>query len=520
MSAFTKESSGSCSPIRSIAVVGRDVDAWISALLLQLSLGNADKPVTITLVELPSRLTPGEVYPTLPSQQALHRLLRLDQQALLGACGGLLSMGYRYFGWAGSKSEFFMPFDTAGSALNGVAFIHYWARAWQRGLNIPLDAFSLCAASAKQGRYYSHEIDSERFSSGQLAGNLPAISYLQTIGRIALAAGIKHHVAELASVNIADGIDNTDGRIESLQLKNGETVTADLFIDASGDGELITQVEPEPAKYFEAAHFESWAHWFPCDQALVASVPALQPRPTFNQVNAFDAGWLGRYPLRAHTALFAPFSSAHTHADQVLEKVQHTAGTPQQPHLKPLIRGRRTNPWQANCVSVGTTATSLDPVQGIQLHLLHTSLSYLLTLIPTDSGCMRLEREIYNARLHDHSLRLRDFQLAHYALNGRREPFWQHCANAPRPDTLQHKIELFRTRGHIPLKESETFQEESWQLLFAGCGLVPVAWHPRAELMAEDEQIATFQRMLNSIAARAAQMPAPASASAGHSTTV
>jgi len=509
--------SGSCVPIRSIAIVGRDADAWISALLLQLSLGASKNPIKITLVELPSRLAPGEVYPTLPSQQALHQLLGLDQKELLNSCGGLPSLGYRYSGWGGAGTEFFQPYDTAGAAMNGVAFIHYWARARQRGLAAALEEFSLCAASAKRGKYFSAEIDRENFSRGQAACNLPAIQYLKAIGRLALDSGVQHRAAELASVNLQQHQRSRENgcSIQSLHLNNGESITADLFIDASGDGELISHLEQR-----DTQNFESWAHWFPCDQALIASTQAMRPLPSFNQASTFDAGWAGLYPLAARTAVCAPFSSAHTNADQVLHTLSRALGTPQQPALKPLLRGRRTNPWQGNCVAVGAAATSLDPIQGTQLHLLHTSLSYLLTLIPTGTECMQLEQEIYSDRLAEHSQRLRDFQLAHYALNRRQEAFWQQCAQTPLPDSLQHKIELFRARGHIPLQENETFQEEGWQLLFAGCGLTPIAWHPRADLMAEEEQIVAFQNMLKLIATRAARMPDLESAMSPSSTTV
>ena len=52
-------------PVRSVLIVGRDADAWLAALALHRAVGRLG--VTISVLELPSLLTPADVYVGLPS---------------------------------------------------------------------------------------------------------------------------------------------------------------------------------------------------------------------------------------------------------------------------------------------------------------------------------------------------------------------------------------------------------------------------------------------------------------------
>lgn len=492
-------------PIRSVAVIGRDSDAWLTALLLQRSLAkqtqeNSEPPMSVTLVELPSHTLPQDVITTLPTQRLLHQLLGLPENNVLQSSGGVPSLGYHYAGWGGDSSGRFQLYDNAGASIDRLPFFHYWNRARQRGLNTALHEFSLAAAVARRGKTLRLNDDIHGFAGGAFSGtnyayNLSAPAYLKGIALLALDAGVRHIVAEIASV------DTGDGSIESVQLNGGQTMHADLYIDASGTGELIDRLNK--------GNFERWNHWFPCDRALVANIPRLRPLPALNRISALPSGWLGLYPLAARTGVLLPFHSESASPEQILQTAQKmTDGQLQQPQLRTLNTGVRSTPWQGNCIAVGGSAASLDPIKGLQMQVLHTSLSYLLSLFPAHNhGDYDVERELYNHRFYKHVERLRDFQLAGYLLNQRAEPFWRQCAEAPVPPSLADKIELFKARGNVPLQEHEPFDEPTWQSLFTGCGLIPESYHPLADQVPDAQQIEFFQEILHFVAAQAKQMP-------------
>ena len=78
---------------------------------------------------------------------------------------------------------------------------------------------------------------------------------------------------------------------------------------------------------------------------------------------------------------------------------------------------------------------------------------------------------------------IRDFIILHYVLNEREEPFWRACREAVMPDTLAHRIELFRTRGKVARHDGQLFADASWVAVMLGQGLKPQHWDPLADAL-------------------------------------
>lgn len=481
--------------IQSVAVVGRDIDAWLTALLLQNSLSKSDREIEIILVELPSHVTQQDVYSTLPSQKAVHGMMGLSESNLLSLCHGSISLGQRFSGWSKSTSEYMHVYDTAGIPFQDVDFIQYWTKARKSGLEVPLEEFSLAAASAKRGKIAMLNDDTEAFSNAEYGYNLSSIEYLKIIAASAIKSGIKHIPAEIDSVNVC-GDD-----IESIALISGQNVKADIYIDASGEGaELLGRLA--------ASGFESWEKYFPCDINVVAEGAKLSPVPSFNQNTAFFAGWLGIYPLSNGTALVVNCNSKYSKLDNLPEIIKGLSGIDMsQAAIKKKRTGIRQKGWVGNCIGVGATLATLDCIGSPQLHVLQVSLSYLLSLFPKDRE-MSLEADHYNKKMQSQIESIRDFQLAHYYLSDRPgEKFWEHSKDIEIPERLIYKINTFKARGVVPMYENETFQEESWRYIFTGAGIVPKAYDPLVDRMSESDQIENFQKMLNFLSREADQMP-------------
>ncbi|HZD54570.1 MAG TPA: tryptophan halogenase family protein [Woeseiaceae bacterium] len=484
------------SPIRKIVIIGRDAAAWVSALALERSFGRNGAGIGVELVELPSKLRPEDAFVTLPAQQALHRLLGLDEIPLLRACAGLYVLAQRFSNWSGAAPPYLHAYDTHGISLSHVRFFQYWLKARASGLNVPLEEFSLGAVAAKQGRFVVFNESTEAFSNATYGYHLSAISYLHAVGKSALAAGLKHTVGEV------DIVEHRDRRIESVRLTDGSVVKGDLFVDASGpEGCLIHHLEKD--------NFESWREWLPCDRMMAASGPVLNPVPAFSQISAFREGWLGLYPLMNRTAMISGYDSQYISDGDVLSKMSALSGLRLEGDAvtTAISAGRRREPWIGNCVAIGDTAVMPDPLDAVDLHPLHTGISYLVSLLPVDRNDMP-EAGIYNAKMASHAAGIRDFQISHYKLNRRfDEPFWDAVRDVEVPETLAEKLRLFQARGMVRIEEDETFQEENWTSIFTGHNLVPKSWDPLVDRTPEQEQIALFQRMLKFIASEVEAMP-------------
>jgi len=156
---------------------------------------------------------------------------------------------------------------------------------------------------------------------------------------------------------------------------------------------------------------------------------------------------------------------------------------------------------------VGEAAFSLEPLDAVQLHIAHVCISQLMTLFPVEAGAFP-EAEIYDRIIRRAAINLRDFQAAHYKLNRRFDaPLWDGCRDAALPETLQRKLDIFAARGRVPLYDDEAFQEQAWESLFIGHGLMPQSYDPRVDALPEQEHIAKMQRRLEDVVRLVEAMP-------------
>jgi len=64
---------------------------------------------------------------------------------------------------------------------------------------------------------------------------------------------------------------------------------------------------------------------------------------------------------------------------------------------------------------------------------------------------------------------VRDFIILHYCATEREDtPFWTYCKNMSLPETLVHKMDLFKESGRIFRYEDELFAKASWSAVFFG----------------------------------------------------
>jgi tryptophan halogenase len=119
----------------------------------------------------------------------------------------------------------------------------------------------------------------------------------------------------------------------------------------------------------------------------------------------------------------------------------------------------------------------------------------LLSLLPTRHHDPAAVEE-YNRLSKIEYEQIRDFIVLHYRATERDDgELWRYCRGMALPDSLAHKIELFRERGKIARYEDQLFAEPSWLAVFLGQGIEPRD-HDR---LADVPPLADVQRMLFNI---------------------
>jgi len=478
--------------IEQVVVVGADAPAWMAAAALQHSVGAAG--IRVRVIELPTQLHPADAYSALPELARFHHRIGLGEHLLFSRCKAVPVAGRRFSNWSGAAPPFIHGYDRSPPPAAGLGFTQLWIKGRQKGLRTDFENFSLASVAAKAGHVPVTAGGAELHAA--FGYNLDAGAYSTLLRHFTMSGGVESKAATIADVEIEGD------RIIAVILNDGERVEADLFVDASGPHASLIGRMP-------GADVESRREWLPCDRMLVASAARLKPLPAFSQISAFRHGWVGLFPLQDRTAVVAAYDSRETSDQALLEDLPALANMPigGDAIVSDLSQGIRRRAWVGNCVAIGESAFSLEPLDGAQLHIVHYCISQLMTLFPAEAGAFP-EAQLYDRIIHRLAINLHDFQLAHYKLNRRFDmPFWDGCRNAPVPETLQRKLDVFTARGRVPLYDDEVFQEQDWETLFIGHGLMPQSYDPRVDAIPEQEHIAQVQARMNDIAGLVEAMP-------------
>ena len=120
----------------------------------------------------------------------------------------------------------------------------------------------------------------------------------------------------------------------------------------------------------------------------------------------------------------------------------------------------------------------MEPLESTSILLIQTAIARLIEMFPGPRFDPRMTDE-YNRVSANEFERIRDFLILHYCATERDDaPLWSYCRAMPLPDTLQHKIDVFRSCGRVALYSEESFHEPSWVAIFLGQHVYPERYDP------------------------------------------
>ena len=132
------------------------------------------------------------------------------------------------------------------------------------------------------------------------------------------------------------------------------------------------------------------------------------------------------------------------------------------PRVLKFQTGRRRQVWNKNCMALGLSSGFIEPLESTSIHLMMVGVTRLLHLFPF-SGVNPSLVDQYNEAARIEMEKTRDFIVLHYHATQRDDsPFWRHCRDMAIPDTLAHRIELFRESAYAFQGDSELFRVDSW----------------------------------------------------------
>lgn len=484
-------------PVRNIVIVGGGTAGWMTAAALSKVLGHA---YSIRLVESDEIGIIGVGEATIPHIAEFNRALEINEDEFLRATQGTFKLGIEFVNWGRVGDRYIHGFGRLGQPTDALPFHHFWLRMAQLGRAAPLEAYSINTAAPRQAKFMRARQDMPGSPVADIANafHFDASLYARFLRAFAEKLGVQRTEGKIAQVQQRE----PDGFIAAVVLDSGERIAGDFFIDCSGmRGLLIEQTLH--------AGFDDWSHWLPCDRALAVPCESVGPLLPLTRSTAHSAGWQWRIPLQHRTG------NGHIYCSNFMGQDEATAilmknldGIPlAAPRPLKFVTGRRKQFWNRNCLAVGLSSGFLEPLESTSIHLIHTAISRLINFFP-HSGFDAIDIAEYNALTHWEYERIRDFLVLHYKLTVRDDSdFWNYCRTMSIPDTLQRKMDLFRSNGRVFRDGLELFAETSWLQVMVGQGIMPRAYHPFAELRSETEVLAYLGNVEQVIAKCVNAMP-------------
>jgi tryptophan halogenase len=475
---------------RRVVIAGGGTAGWMAAAALARTLGDA---IELTLVESEAIGTIGVGESTIPPLVAYNRLLGIGEADFMRATQATFKLGINFENWKSQGESYFHSFGVTGRDHWSAGFQHFWMHGQTRGHTASYDDYCIELQAAMQSKF-AHLPDNRINYAYQLDSGL----YAAFLRRLAEADGARRVEGKIAEVQL----DGESGNIAALRLETGERIEGDLFLDCTGFRALLIE---------GALHvgYDDWSHQLPCDSAIAVQTASVRPPVPYTRAIAHDAGWQWRIPLQHRQGNGIVYCSRYLEKDAALERLLSTVEGEvlTKPNIIRFTTGARRKQWHRNCVAVGLSGGFMEPLESTSIHLIQRAILRIVRMLPMGDVSEHDVAEFNDQQMTDME-QIRDFLILHYKATERRDSaFWRQCADMDIPESLTHKIELFRETGRVFRKNEELFVENSWVQVLMGQGIMPKAYHPVATKLSDAELDHLLGGLRDSVAKTVASLP-------------
>lgn len=476
------------SAIRKIVIVGGGTAGWMSAACLAKVLDGLN--YQITLVESAEIPTVGVGEATIPPIVDFIRFLGINEQEFVRATNATFKLGIQFEGWRTNDSRYFHQFGALGCAIDGLPFYHFWLRAKQQGDQTVLSQFSPAARMAAQNKFVPASFGSQDslLAGSSHAWHFDASLVAKYFSEYAQQKGVTRIEANVLETTLDDASDIASLRLEAAT--GVSTLEGDLFIDCTGfQGLLIEQAL--------GAGYQDWTEFLTCDRAVAIQSESVGQITPYTRAIAEPAGWRWRIPLQTRVG------NGYVYCSQFLDQDDAQAHLLSQIDGKPVtepkhlrfVTGHRRSIWKQNCVAIGLSAGFLEPLESTGIHLIMRGIRRLIELLPATRDCAAQAQE-YNQSLIAEYTAIRDFLVLHYATTQRDDtPFWRHCGAISIPESLAHKLALFKASGYLKPESHDLFEYSNWLAVLEGMGVRAEHTNPRINSVAPEEAAKILQQL-------------------------
>jgi tryptophan halogenase len=476
--------------INKVVIAGGGTAGWMAAAAISKILG---KVLDITLIESDEIGTVGVGEATIPPLMSYHQLLDIKEQDFMAATQGTFKLGISFEGWRDINENYIHSFGVTGRDHWTAGFQHFWLKDRGRGSTRDYGEYCLELKAAEENKF-------AHLPKGGLnyAYHIDATLYAKFLRKFSEGFGVKRVEGKIVKV----GTRSDDGFIESVTLDSGGVIEGDLFIDCTGFRGLLIEQTLKTG-------YRDWSHWLPCDSAVAVQTESLIEAIPYTRSVAHESGWQWRIPLQHRVGNGMVYCSQYIEDDEARRKLLKNiaGGRLTDPLTIKFKTGRRLQNWKKNCIALGLASGFLEPLESTSIHLIQRGVLRLMQMFPI-TGIKQPDIDEYNKQSLLEIHNIRDFIILHYKVTNRQDsPFWRYCRSMEVPDSLQHRIDLFRESARVFKIPNELFGENSWIQVMLGQGLVPDQYHQTVDVLSDQELTRFMENIRTRVERTVAKLP-------------
>jgi len=414
-----------------IIIIGGGTAGWMTAA----HLATFNKDCEITLIESGKIPIIGVGESVTPHVSAFFRDLNIPMHTWMKETGGIIKLGNKFVNWAENKGEgehfsftFTIPSENYYKDIaqpisvkdfrprkfhGDVRSIDHVAKLYNDG---EIDRYDRYAHS----QYHYMAKNKYPFKNSTYLLNQPwGITHhinAELVGKflrdhIALPRGVKHIVSTVSDI-LHDG-DN----IKEVVLEDGQRITGDIFVDATGFHRLLVK----------KLGWKQHTYDYPINRAWVVQTDyedASEEMANYTQSIAEDYGWRFKISLYHRMGNGYCFGDKYITDEQALEYFKKSLGPNKRRFEPKLIKwtpNRLEQFAKGNVISIGLSSGFVEPMESNLLYIIVFAIRSLSKIIRSKS----IDWTTFNKEMLYSFDDVYEFLLAHYTLTQREDtPFW------------------------------------------------------------------------------------------------
>lgn len=458
------------SSIKNIVICGNGLAGALSALAISKALPKTTK---LTLIDTLCTHEKDIFYGNITSASTYAFLLNLgiSEIEVLTQTNTSFSLGTHYNNWGEEKNTWYQCQHQPLPVLQGVMFHHYLTRISAKDQDYSeIGPYIMSVCAAKNGVFAHPSQDPKSpLKNIEYGYHFQPKELRKLINKKLDGLNIK---IEKGSIETAD---KSDGKIRSLRLSSGATISGDFFIDCT-DGN--SKINEKMSMLGNSQTLEAAEH----------TVPSNQISDACRRVHGSFDNWTSKIFLqdKLHTLNITNVSDKIDRESKYL--TSNSKGT--------IVKtGFVEKPWRQNCLRLGLSAAILSPITPAPIMLLLKDIERMLELIPI-SHDMKVEGKEYNRRFREDYIHASAFENALKSTQTiiRNESFDNKIEELIY-EKLKRKIVQFKSRGVILQYDLEPFNNEDWTQIHLGMGRVPDRYDPLADKIEENQLIGILENI-------------------------